>query len=79
MELQDLPIVGAVIEAGPNDRPFDTLMLFGPVFVISVAILGRNAVTTVLGAAYVLGFAVYVLYKGVRRSDRAASEVRSET
>ena len=67
MRIRDVPIVRAVIEAGPNDRFFDALLLCGPVVVAFLAVVGRSALTTGVVVLYLLTFVGYVLYRGASR------------
>ncbi|PSQ15416.1 hypothetical protein BRD00_14055 [Halobacteriales archaeon QS_8_69_26] len=65
MRPRDLPVIHGVIEAGPNDRVFDVLLLSGPLVVGLVALLGReNVVSAGVASAYLAAFCGYVLYKG---------------
>jgi hypothetical protein len=65
MNPETLPYVGAVFRFGASDRVLDSILLAGPVVVLSMILLGRTPVTTVLAVGYVLSFTVYVVYKGV--------------
>ena len=63
MHPENLPVVGAVFRFGARDRVLDSIILAGPVVVAALVLLGRNVLTTVLAALYVLSFVGYVLYK----------------
>ncbi len=69
MNLADVPIVGELLEAGAEDRVFDSLLLAGPILVLLIAVVGRSTLTTGIVVAYLLFFVGYVLYRGV--SDRS--------
>lgn len=43
-------------EWGSENVAFDILMALGPLVVLALALGGRNAITTVLATAYVVGF-----------------------
>ncbi|NHN61371.1 MULTISPECIES: hypothetical protein [Halorussus] len=66
MNWTDVPVLRAVFRVGPADRVFDLLILFGPLLITSIALVGRNPITTGLTVLYLCGFAGYVLYKGLR-------------
>ncbi|MBZ6493987.1 hypothetical protein [Natrinema longum] len=66
MNVGDVPIVGELLEAGAEDRVFDSLLLIGPLLILVIALVGRSRLTTGLAAAYVGFFAAYVLFRGVR-------------
>ncbi len=67
MKLSDLPVVSYVFEAGADNRVFDSLLLFGPLVIGLVVILGRTLVTEILAAVYIVVFVAYTLYQGARR------------
>lgn len=62
------PVIGKVIEAGPDDRIFDGLLVVGPLIILLLAALGRSPLTMGIGATYIAAFVLYVLYRGVRTS-----------
>ncbi|QCS42438.1 hypothetical protein [Natrinema versiforme] len=66
MRINELPIVGELLESGAEDRIFDSLLLVGPLLILVIALVGRSVVTTGLAAAYVVFFVAYVLYRGIR-------------
>ena len=66
MNLSDVPIVGDLLEAGAEDRVFDSLLLVGPLLIALVAVVGRSPLTIAIAAAYLLFFVAYVAYRGVR-------------
>lgn len=66
MKLTHVPLVGSVVDSGADDRVFDALLLSGPLVLILIAIFGRTLVTTGLAGGYLVLFALYLLYKGLR-------------
>jgi len=64
-----LPVVGHVLEFGPEDRVFDPLLLLGPLLVALVVALGRSPLTEAFAAGNVAVFLGYVLYRGVAGDD----------
>jgi len=62
---EDIPVLAAVLESGPDDRVFDGLLLLGPVVVTLIAVLGRSPVTELLAVLYVSTFVCYVAYRGL--------------
>ncbi|MGQ3413303.1 hypothetical protein ACT4ML_13690 [Natrinema sp. LN54] len=66
MRINELPIVGELLESGAEDRIFDSLLLVGPLLILVIALVGRSVLTTGLAAAYVVFFVAYVLYRGIR-------------
>lgn len=64
-----LPVIRTVIDAGPEDRIFDGLLIVGPLVILLLAVLGRSTLTMGIGAVYVAAFVVYVLYLGLRTND----------
>lgn len=66
MRVDELPVVQAVVNAGPDDSVFDALLLAGPLVLLVVALAGRSVVTEALAAGYLLAFVGYVLYLGFR-------------
>lgn len=65
MKVDDLPAFGGIVDAGPDDRVFDGLLLAGPLVIGLVSVLGRTALTRVVAGTYVVVFVIYVLYRGV--------------
>lgn len=65
MRLADLPVVAEVVDAGPDDRVFDALLLVGPVVVLLIVLLGSNILTRGLAGAYVASIVAYVCYLAV--------------
>jgi len=68
MQLEDIPVVGPLLNAGADDRVFDALLVLGPVIIIAIALLGRNTASVALAVAYTAGFTVYIGYKAIRRT-----------
>jgi hypothetical protein len=66
MNLENLPIVRAVFRFGARDRVLDSILLLGPVVILTIVLLGRNLITGTVTGLYVLSFVGYVLYKGIR-------------
>ncbi|GAB7011444.1 hypothetical protein [Halorubrum trueperi] len=66
MKSRDIPFVSAVLEAGADDRVFDSLLLTGPLVIGLVVVLGRSLVTEAVAIAYIAAFVGYTLYRGVR-------------
>jgi hypothetical protein len=64
----DLPILGELLVAGPDDPVFDWLVLAGPLVVVVLALLGRSPPTVVLAGAYVAAAVANVLKNAVRLS-----------
>lgn len=63
MRLVDLPVVSSVVEAGPDDRVYDALLLSGPLVILLVVLLGSTVATRAVAGAYVAAFVAYVLYR----------------
>lgn len=70
MTLRDIPVVSAVVsavvEAGPDDPVFDSLLLLGLPVIVVIAVLGRWWLTEALALAYLVAFVGYVAYRGIR-------------
>ncbi|PSP31181.1 hypothetical protein BRC64_11165 [Halobacteriales archaeon QH_10_67_22] len=62
MNPKQLPVVGAVIQYGADDRVLDWILVLGPVVITSFVVFGRNAVTTGIVALYLLAFVAYLGY-----------------
>ncbi|SEV84146.1 hypothetical protein [Natrinema salifodinae] len=73
MNVDDVPIVGEILESGAEDRVFDSLLLVGPFLIVLIAIVGRSPITSAIAIAYLLFFVAYVLYRGLRHEDRNRS------
>ena len=63
---RDLPVVSAVVEAGADDRIFDSLLLIGPLVIGLIVLLGRSLVTEAVAVVYIAVFVGYTLYRAVR-------------
>ncbi|PSQ61798.1 MAG: hypothetical protein BRD21_08465 [Halobacteriales archaeon SW_8_66_22] len=63
---RDLPVVSAVVEAGADDRIFDSLLLIGPLVIGLIVILGRSLVTEAVATVYIATFVGYTLYRAIR-------------
>lgn len=66
MRLGDLPLIERVFEFGPEDRIFDSLLLFGPLIIILITVVGRTTATIGIALSYIAVFVLYVLYQGAR-------------
>lgn len=66
MKPSNLPIVSAVVEAGADDRIFDSLLLIGPLIIGLIVIRGRSFVTEIVAIAYIAVFVGYTLYRATR-------------
>lgn len=62
MNPKEIPLVGAVLQYGAEDRVLDWILVLGPVVVTSFVVFGRNAATTGVVALYLLSFVGYVLH-----------------
>lgn len=67
MNPENLPVVGAVFRFGARDLVLDAILLLGPVVILAMIVVGRNLLTMVVAATYVVSFTAYVLYNGVIR------------
>lgn len=76
MRLRTLPVVSSVLEAGADDRVFDTLLLVGPLVIGVIVVLDRSVVTEALAVAYIAVFVTYVLYQGIQDSFTISTDVR---
>ena len=63
---RDLPVVSAVVEAGADDRIFDSLLLIGPLVIGLMVLLGRSFVTEAVAVVYIAVFVGYTLYRAIR-------------
>ena len=63
---RDLPVVSAVVEAGADDRIFDSLLLIGPLVIGLIVLLGRSFVTGAVAVVYIAVFVGYTLYRAIR-------------
>jgi hypothetical protein len=69
VNLDDLPVVGAVVDAGPDDPVFDALLLAGLPIVVLILAVGRSVVTEAIAAAYLAVLVAYVGYRWLRGRD----------
>lgn len=76
MRLRTLPVVSSVLEAGADDRVFDTLLLVGPLVIGVIVVLDRSVVTEALAVAYIAVFVTYVLYHGIQDLFTISTDVR---
>lgn len=67
MKVRDVVVVRAMIDAGPNDRIYDAMLLAGPLVVVILAVVGRNPLTVTVALLYLVAFVGYVLYRGASR------------
>ena len=63
---RDLPVVSAVVEAGADDRIFDSLLLIGPLVIGLIVLVGRSVVTEAVAVVYIAVFVGYTLYRAIR-------------
>jgi len=63
---RDLPVVSAVVEAGADDRIFDSMLLIGPLIIGLIVIRGRSLVTEAVAIVYIAMFVGYTLYRAIR-------------
>lgn len=66
-KVEHVPLASTLLEAGPNDRVFDSLLLAGPLLIVAIVIGGRSTLTSLLAAGYLITFAGYTLAKGIKR------------
>lgn len=66
MNPENIPYIGAVFQFGARDRILDTILLAGPVVILTFVVLGRIPFTTALAGLYIVLFTSYVIYKGFR-------------
>ena len=66
MRLRDVVVLRAVIEAGPDDRVFDAMLLCGPLVLLIIAVAGRSTVAVGAALLYLAAFVAYVLVKAAR-------------
>lgn len=66
MSLRDLPGVSSVLEAGADDRVFDSLLLIGPLLIGLIILLKRSVFTEGIVVAYIAVFVTYALYQGIQ-------------
>ncbi|MFB6072038.1 MAG: hypothetical protein ABEJ88_03630 [Halobacterium sp.] len=69
MKRDDVPVVRHMADIGPQDPVFDSLILLGPIVIVAVAAVGRNAATTALAVGYLASFVLYTLYKAFDRPN----------
>jgi len=65
MRIVDLPVVAAVVDAGPDDRVFDGLLLAGPFVILLIVLVGETILTSALAGGYVAAIVAYVCYLAV--------------
>ncbi|RZV06573.1 putative membrane protein DUF2177 [Natrinema hispanicum] len=51
-----------VLNSGPDDPVYNLYLMLGPLLILFVVLVGRNSMTTVLVAGYIVGFVVYTIY-----------------
>ncbi|WP_227379871.1 hypothetical protein [Haladaptatus halobius] len=66
VDYRDFPLLRRLAQFGGQDTVFDLLLLLGPLLIMSIALIGRTAVTGALAIGYILFFLGYLLYKGLR-------------
>lgn len=63
MSADHVPGLRWVLDTGPDDRVFDSLLVSGPLLIVLLALLGRTPLTTTIAVGYLGVFAGYTLYK----------------
>lgn len=66
MNLADVPFVGRILVAGPDDPVFDALLMFGPFVIVIVGLLGRSVPGLALALAYVFAIVINVVINAIR-------------
>jgi hypothetical protein len=66
MQLNDVPVLGMLVEWGADDRVFDALLLLGPLLVVVIAVVGRHSLLVAVSSIYVLVFLLRVAANGLR-------------
>lgn len=61
MNPSGLPLVGWILESGPDDRVFDALLLTGPLIVALIALLGRSQVVEAIVIVYLVAIVGHVV------------------
>lgn len=69
MSVRDYLLISMVVESGPDDRVFDSLLLAGPPIIALIAVLGRTPLTTGVAATYIGVFLTYTLYQGIKHAS----------
>jgi hypothetical protein len=59
-----------VVRSGPDDPIYNLWLLSGPLLIVLVAVVGKNAVTTLLAAGYVVGFITHTAYNAFETTGR---------
>ncbi|NEU57855.1 hypothetical protein [Halorussus sp. MSC15.2] len=65
MSADDLPLVGGLFDAGPDDRTFDALLLAGPLLIVVVAVADRSFLTSLLAVGYLVAFVSHTVSNGL--------------
>lgn len=65
MKPERIPIIDALLAAGPNDQIFDSLLLAGPLLIVVIALVGRSLLTVLLAVGYLGVFLGYVVFKSM--------------
>jgi hypothetical protein len=63
MNAADIPVLGWLLRLGPRDRVLNILLICGPLLFALISITGRNPITIMLAALYILAFIVHVGYR----------------
>lgn len=66
MNLEDVPVVGRIVVAGPDDPVFDALLALGPVVIVVVSLLGRSIPGLLLSIAYIAAIVTNVIVNALR-------------
>mgnify|MGYP000335405060 CR=1 FL=1 len=76
MSPETLPVIGPIINTGPNDRLFDGLLFLGPILLLLIAVLGRRPFTVVFAFAYVIAFLAHIVHNNLRMDAAPNDESR---
>jgi len=68
MNVEDVPLIGQVLESGADDRVLDGLLLSGPMVIALIVFAGRNLLTEGIAVTYLLVFVGYVAYLSWQRT-----------
>ncbi|GGK76878.1 hypothetical protein [Haloarcula sebkhae] len=73
MRLEQIPVIGPLLEAGADDSVFDALLILGPIVISIITFLGRTLPSVLLAVAYTGGFLSYIAYKGVAETTESST------
>lgn len=69
MNPENLPIIGAVFRFGADDHVLDGILLAGPLVLLAITVGGRTPLTVAITGLYLVAFAAYVIYNGIREES----------